>query len=60
MQYVNMGIQGVALVTIISQVSTAIIFTKGKSNLKLHKNNLKLEATIVKSIFVIGTEPYAI
>lgn len=57
----NMGIQGAALATIISQVVTAVIglyyFTKGKSNLKLHKENLKLKGFIVKSIFVIGTAP---
>ncbi len=59
----NMGIQGAALATIISQVVTAVIglyyFTKGKSNLKLHKENLKLKGFIVKSIFVIGTAPCA-
>lgn len=59
----NMGIQGAALATIISQVVTAVIglyyFTKGKSNLKLHKENLKIKGFIVKSIFVIGTAPCA-
>lgn len=59
----NMGIQGAALATIISQIITAVIglyyFTKGKSNLKIHKENLKIELSIVKSIFIIGTAPCA-
>nr|WP_302599151.1 MATE family efflux transporter [uncultured Cellulosilyticum sp.] len=59
----NMGIQGAALATIISQFITAVIgmyyFTKGKSNLKIHRGNLKLEAAIVKSIFIIGAAPCA-
>ncbi len=59
----NMGIQGAALATVISQALTAFMgfryFVKGKSNLKLKKPNLKLEKNIVKIIFAIGMAPFA-
>lgn len=57
------GIEGAALATIISQGITAIwvilYYTKGNSNLKLKKENLKLEARLVKMIFAIGAAPFA-
>lgn len=59
----NMGIKGAAVATIISQFTTAVIgfyyFTKGKSNLKIRKEYLKIQMPIVKSIVVIGTAPWA-
>lgn len=57
------GIQGAAFATIISQAITAIwailYYTKGSSNLKLKKENLKLDSRLVKMIFAIGSAPFA-
>ena len=59
----NMGIRGAAFATIISQCITAIwgftYYTRGKSNLKLHKNNLKLNKSLVMAIVAIGSAPFA-
>ncbi|MBU5335453.1 MATE family efflux transporter [Intestinibacter bartlettii] len=59
----NMGIKGAAFATIIAQFVTAtwglIYYTKGKSNLKLHKNNLKLEKSLVVTIIAVGAAPFA-
>ncbi len=59
----NFGIQGAALATIISQCVTAVwgltYYTKGKSNLKLHKANLKLNKSLVLTIAAIGSAPFA-
>jgi len=59
----NMGIQGAALATIISQaVSTTwglIYYLRGKSNVEFKKTNLKLDGTIIKTIFAIGMAPFA-
>ena len=59
----NMGIQGAAIATVISQAVTTIwgfvYYLKGKSNLKLKKENLKLNKDIVKTIFAIGLAPFA-
>lgn len=58
-----MGIRGAAFATIISQCITAIwgftYYTRGKSNLKLHKNNLKLNKSLVMAIVAIGSAPFA-
>ena len=60
----NIGIKGAALETIISQFITAIwglaYYTKGKSNLKLHKINLKLDKSLVFTIAAIGSAPFAV
>ncbi|GAA0864997.1 Multidrug export protein mepA [uncultured Clostridium sp.] len=59
----NMGIQGAALATIISQGITAIwgflYYSKGKSNVKFKKENLKLNKKMVLAIFAIGGSPFA-
>ena len=59
----NIGIKGAALATIISQFVTAIwglaYYTKGKSNLKLHKTNLKLDKSLVFTTAAIGSAPFA-
>lgn len=59
----NMGIQGAAIATIISQLVTALIairyYVSGKSNLVLKKSNLKLNKSIVLSILAIGASPFA-
>lgn len=59
----DLGIAGAAYATVISQaVSTIFIihyFTKGKSNLKIKKENLKLEKPLVSKIFAIGMAPCA-
>lgn len=59
----GMGIKGAAVATVIAQgVSTTLGFAyylKGKSNVKLKKENLKLNGVIVKTIFAIGMAPFA-
>ncbi|MGL6106204.1 MATE family efflux transporter [Romboutsia sp.] len=59
----NMGIEGAAIATIISQGITAVwgllYYTRGKSNVKFDKANLKLDKKIVGTIFVIGAAPFA-
>lgn len=57
----GMGVRGAAIATVISQVLTTIwilqYFTKGKSIIKLRKENLFLERVTVLSIFSIGMSP---
>lgn len=59
----NWGMSGAALATIISQgISAAWVlyyFFSGKSALKIHKKNLKLDKVIVKGIVAIGLAPFA-
>lgn len=57
------GIKGAAFATILSQaVSAACVlyyFTRGNSNLKIKKENLKFEKPLVLGIFAIGMAPCA-
>lgn len=57
----DMGVKGAAIATVISQIVTTIwilyYFTKGKSIIKLKKENFKLDKDIVISIFSIGISP---
>lgn len=59
----NMGIQGAAIATVISQIVSSIwvlsYFFRGKAPLKIHNRNLKLRKTIVLGIFSIGVSPFA-
>ncbi|WP_315167580.1 MATE family efflux transporter [Metaclostridioides mangenotii] len=59
----NMGIQGAALATIISQATSSMwglsYYLRGKSNVKFKKSNLNLNKTIIKTIFAIGMAPFA-
>lgn len=59
----NMGIKGAALATITSQCLTAILtiiyYNSSKSNLKLKKNNLKLDIKLVYAVFGIGFSAFA-
>ena len=59
----NMGIKGAALATVISQALTFFIilyyYTKGKSNLKLRSQNLKLKKSLILMTFAIGIAPFA-
>ncbi|MEF9991980.1 MAG: MATE family efflux transporter [Romboutsia sp.] len=59
----NLGIQGAALATIISQTITAILTLKyyigGYSNLKFSKANLRLDKKLVSAVFAIGMSPFA-
>ena len=59
----NMGIQGAAIATVISQFITAIIgiryYVSGKSNLRFIKSNLKLNKNIILKILAIGASPFA-
>ena len=58
---IQMGIEGAALATIISQAVPAIIglwhFTKGKSGLKLRKHYFKCDLSVIKNIVAIGMAP---
>ncbi len=58
----NMGIAGAALATIMSQTLTAtmgiIYFTKGKSHLKIKRQNLKIALPYIKPILAIGSAPF--
>ncbi|MGL5650051.1 MAG: MATE family efflux transporter [Clostridium sp.] len=57
----NLGVRGAAIATVISQIVATVwilyYFTKGKSNIKLKKENFRLERKIVLSIFSIGISP---
>lgn len=57
------GIQGAALATVIAQFVSSIwmiyYYTKGSSNLKLKKENFKLDKRLVKIIFAIGVAPFS-
>ena len=59
----KMGIQGAAIATITSQFITSIwglsYYLRGKSNLKFRKTSLKLDKSLVASIFAIGSAPFA-
>lgn len=59
----NMGIQGAAIATVISQLVTAVIglgyYISGKSNLKFVKSSLKLDKQITLKILSIGAAPFA-
>lgn len=59
----DMGIQGAAIATIISQgISAAWVlsyFLGGRSLLKIRKENLHLQLPIVKKIIAIGSAPFA-
>lgn len=59
----NLGIQGAAIATVISQIVTAswglMYYVKGKSNLKFEKSSLKLDKSLVKSIIAIGIAPFS-
>ncbi|MHC1685438.1 MAG: MATE family efflux transporter [Clostridiaceae bacterium] len=59
----HLGVVGSALATIISQAVCSIwvimYFTKGKSLLKLKKENMKLEMSLIKEIIAIGMSPFS-
>ncbi|MGG7177924.1 MATE family efflux transporter [Clostridium paraputrificum] len=59
----GMGIRGAAIATVLTQGITFIwiiyYFTKGKSNLKIKGEYLRLDFKYVKTIVVIGLAPFA-
>lgn len=59
----GMGVRGAAIATVISQIVSTIwilyYFTKGKSNLKIKREYLSLDKSIVLSIFSIGVSPFS-
>lgn len=59
----KMGIQGAALATILSQAVSAVwvlyYFFKGKSLLKIRRENMRLRWTVVGSIVAIGMAPFS-
>lgn len=59
----DMGIRGAALATVISQASTVIYlvyyFLSGKSAMKFHFHNLKLDTGIVGETFAIGASAFS-
>ncbi|MDF2614741.1 MAG: family efflux transporter [Clostridia bacterium] len=58
----NMGIEGAAIATVISQTLTAgigiVYFTKGNSHLKIKKENLRPTVAFIKPILAIGSAPF--
>lgn len=58
----SLGIQGAAIATIISQITTTVIgftyYLRGKSQTKLKLKNLKLEIPYLKEIVFIGLAPF--
>ena len=58
----NLGVRGGALGTVVAQIISSIwilyYFTKGSSNLKIRRKNLKLDKSVVLSIFAIGISPF--
>jgi putative MATE family efflux protein len=59
----RLGVRGSAFATIISQAVCSVLifmyFTKGKSILKLRKENMKLEKNVIKEIIAIGMSPFS-
>lgn len=59
----GLGIRGAAIATVISQAATAVwvlmYFLGGKSLLKIHLQNLRLDPRIVRNILTIGSAPFA-
>ena len=57
------GIKGAALATILSQAVSAVwvlyYFLGGRSHLKIHVKNLRLNLSIVRRIAAIGSPPFA-
>lgn len=58
----DMGIKGAAIGTIICQLIICIwsthYFTYGKSNLKLKKENIKIDSKVLKAIIIIALTPF--
>lgn len=58
----GLGVRGAAIATVLSQVASTIwilyYFTKGKSNIKIAPHSMKLQKTIILSIFSIGMSPF--
>ncbi|GAE34255.1 MATE family efflux transporter [Halalkalibacter akibai] len=59
----NMGVQGAAIATVISQASVTIVllryFLTGKSSLKLSVADLKLKWSILKEVIAVGLPAFA-
>lgn len=59
----KLGIKGAAIATVTSQIITAIwglmYYLRGKSNLTFKKSSLKLDKSLVKLIFAIGSAPFS-
>ncbi|MGL4850104.1 MAG: MATE family efflux transporter [Clostridium sp.] len=57
----NLGVRGAAIATVMSQIVTTVwilyYFVGKKSNIKLKRQNFKLERKVVLSIFSIGISP---
>jgi putative MATE family efflux protein len=59
----NMGVQGAAIATVISQASVTIVilryFLTGKSSLQLRMADLKIKFAIVKEVVAVGLPAFA-
>jgi len=59
----SMGIKGAAIATVLSQAVTSVwvlsYFLGGKSLLKIHRYNFRLDPHIVRSILAVGSAPFA-
>lgn len=57
------GIQGAALATVFSQIVSAawvlVYYFSGKSLIKIRLRNIKLQWSVVKSIIILGSAPFA-
>jgi len=58
----DMGVKGAALATVISQAVSAIwviyFLRSDKSNIKLKKENLKIDLNILKPVILLGLSPF--
>ncbi|ARK30709.1 MATE family efflux transporter [Halalkalibacter krulwichiae] len=61
--WLNMGVQGAAIATVISQASVTIVilryFLTGKSSLQVHVTDLKIKLKIVKEVIAVGLPAFA-
>ena len=59
----GLDVRGAAIATVLSQIASSIwilyYFTKGKSNIKITRQSMKLDKVIILSIFSIGMSPFA-
>lgn len=59
----GLGVRGGALGTVVAQIISSIwiiyYFTKGSSTLKIRRKNLRLDKSVVLSIFAIGISPFS-
>ena len=59
----NMGVQGAAIATVISQASVSVVilryFLTGKSSLEINVEDLKIKLSIIKEVIAVGLPAFA-